>query len=260
MFPAAEMDYKLLFDVAVMAGELMARFGAETYRVEDTMLRILRLSGLKTAEVFVTMTGFSVTLDDPKMDSMTVVRRIPKRELNLSRIHEVNLISRQLCVQDICLEEALKALKKMKREIPPVKGNYLIMVILTAAFAVMFGGGAKEAAVAGIAGLCSAFMQVLCKKRDMHLFLRNILCCMTVAIVAYGFSSAIKDFDLDTVIIGSIMPFVPGVAITNAVFDTLHGDYLSGLARAMEALVIALAVALGVGVGMSLCKWILGVL
>ncbi|MDB6473655.1 threonine/serine exporter family protein, partial [Blautia wexlerae] len=24
------------------------------------------------------------------------------------------------------------------------------------------------------------------------------------------------------------MPLVPGVAITNAVYDTLHGDYISG--------------------------------
>ena len=91
------LDYKLLFDVAVLAGELMASNGAETYRVEDTVLRILRLSKLKTADVFVTMTGFTVTLDDPNRNSMTIVRRIAKRGINLGKIHEVNMISRQLC-------------------------------------------------------------------------------------------------------------------------------------------------------------------
>ena len=35
------MDYKLLFDTAVFAGELLMKNGAETYRVEDTMYRIL---------------------------------------------------------------------------------------------------------------------------------------------------------------------------------------------------------------------------
>ena len=53
-------------------------------------------------------------------------------------------------------------------------------------------------------------------------------------------------------IVSAIMPFVPGAAITNAVFDTLHGDYLSGLARAAEAFVIAAAVAAGIGIGMYL--------
>ena len=52
------MDYKLLLDTAVMAGELMLANGAETYRVEDTMQRMLELSGLKTAEAFVMVTGF----------------------------------------------------------------------------------------------------------------------------------------------------------------------------------------------------------
>ena len=41
------MDYKLLLDTAVMAGEILLESGAETWRVEDTMLRMLRMSGLK---------------------------------------------------------------------------------------------------------------------------------------------------------------------------------------------------------------------
>ena len=44
------MDYKLLLDTAVMAGEILLESGAETWRVEDTMLRMLRMSGLKTAD------------------------------------------------------------------------------------------------------------------------------------------------------------------------------------------------------------------
>ena len=59
-------------------------------------------------------------------------------------------------------------------------------------------------------------------------------------------------YDKDLMIVSAIMPFVPGAAITNAVFDTLHGDYLSGLARAAEAFVIAAAVASGIGMGMFL--------
>ena len=39
------MDYKLLLDTAVMAGEILLESGAETWRVEDTMLRMLRMSG-----------------------------------------------------------------------------------------------------------------------------------------------------------------------------------------------------------------------
>ena len=34
-------SYKLLLDTAVMAGEILLESGAETWRVEDTMLRML---------------------------------------------------------------------------------------------------------------------------------------------------------------------------------------------------------------------------
>lgn len=60
--------------------------------------------------------------------------------------------------------------------------------------------------------------------------------------------------DLNVIIIASIMPLVPGVAITNAVYDTLHGDYISGAARMLEAFVTAAAIAIGVGLGMLLLR------
>ena len=59
--------------------------------------------------------------------------------------------------------------------------------------------------------------------------------------------------NMDTVMIGSFMPLVPGMAITNAVRDTLRGDYLSGGARVMEAFLKALGIAIGIGIGLALC-------
>ena len=54
-----QSDYKLLVDTAVMAGQLMLASGAEVYRVEDTVERILAVSGLKTRQAYVTSTGSS---------------------------------------------------------------------------------------------------------------------------------------------------------------------------------------------------------
>ncbi|HEY9575783.1 MAG TPA: threonine/serine exporter family protein, partial [Lachnospiraceae bacterium] len=73
------MDYKLLLDTAVAAGVLMLENGAEIYRVEDTIAHILRKSGLKIAQSYVVPTGIMVTLDDPAIDSLTVIRRVKER-------------------------------------------------------------------------------------------------------------------------------------------------------------------------------------
>ena len=62
----------------------------------------------------------------------------------------------------------------------------------------------------------------------------------------------------DVVIISAIMPLLPGVIFTTAVRDTLNGDYSSGAARMLEAVVTALAVAAGVGAGMALFHQLAG--
>ena len=54
--------------------------------------------------------------------------------------------------------------------------------------------------------------------------------------------------NLDMIIIGSIMYLVPGVSMTNAVRDTMSGDFLSGQSRGVEAIFSALAIAFGVGI------------
>ena len=47
------------------------------------------------------------------------------------------------------------------------------------------------------------------------------------------------------------MLLVPGLAITNAIRDTVAGDLVSGLARGAEAFLTAIAVAVGTGVVLS---------
>ena len=58
--------------------------------------------------------------------------------------------------------------------------------------------------------------------------------------------------NLELVVAGTAMPLLPGVAITNAIRDTLQGDYVSGAARVMEAFVRAVSCAVGIGVGLYL--------
>ena len=47
------------------------------------------------------------------------------------------------------------------------------------------------------------------------------------------------------------MLLVPGLAITNAIRDTIAGDLVSGLTRAAEAFFIAISIAVGTGAGIK---------
>ena len=108
------MDDKSIVEMAVLAGEIMLRSGAETYRVEDTMKHILGTTGTAEAEALVMLTSIMVTVSRPGEDTVTVMRRVYDRGTNMHRIVEVNEISRKYCAGELSAEEARKKLKNIK--------------------------------------------------------------------------------------------------------------------------------------------------
>ena len=82
------MEYGALMEMAVRAGEIMLASGAEVYRVEDTIHRILKHSGIARADVFVVTTGIVATIADASLPPLTLVKRVENRATNLNRIYK----------------------------------------------------------------------------------------------------------------------------------------------------------------------------
>ena len=232
------MDVKSIANMAVLAGEIMLRSGAETYRVEDTIKHILDTAGTAETEALVMLTGIIVTINRPGQEPVTIMRRVHDRGTNMHRIVEVNEISRKYCAGELSAEETQQKLKNIKGRQYTVRIYNLATVLVPAGFAPLFGGGFRALMTIG-------------KRVRISSFILNILCTAGIAVTAAGLKMWIPALNIDTVIISCIMPLVPGVAITNAIRDTLRGDYISGGARALEAFVTAAAVAIGAGVGMA---------
>ena len=66
--------------------------------------------------------------------------------------------------------------------------------------------------------------------------------------------AALRAAGADAVLIGAIMPLVPGATLTTGIRDTINGDYSAGTARIAEAVVTALAVATGVAASMMVLR------
>lgn len=248
-------DYKLLLDTAMLAGEIMLSNGGEIYRVEDTILHILKLSGLKTTQSYVTATGIIVTLDDPAVDSLTIVRRIQERDMNLYKITETNRISRGLCQGELTLKEAFRELKHMKAHQYPWWLRDLCNVGVAGFFAVLFGGGWQDMIGAAIAGFFLVVVMHLCQAVHLNAFMKILLESTALALTALLLTGIPGNpMKMDLIIIGGIMPIVPGAAITTAVRDTLQGDYVAGGAKALEALVKVAGIVVGVGLAILICR------
>ena len=261
------MDDKSIANMAVLAGEIMLRSGAETYRVEDTIKHILDTAGGAGApgtgiggsesagavrtESLVMLTGIIVTIERPGQEAITVMRRVHDRGTNMHRIVEVNEISRKYCAGDLSAEETWEKLKSIKGRQYTVWMYNIATVLVPAGFAPLFGGGLREIFAAGAVGILLAVIMTIGKRMRISSFILNMICAGGVAAAAMVLKAWYPILNMDTVIISGIMPLVPGVAITNAIRDTLRGDYISGGARALEAFVTAAAVAIGAGVGIA---------
>ncbi|HJD04128.1 MAG: threonine/serine exporter family protein [Mediterraneibacter sp.] len=246
------MDDKSTANMAVLAGEIMLRSGAETYRVEDTIKHILDTAGTAETESLVMLTGIIVTIDRPGEGAVTVMRRVHDRGSNMHRIVEVNEISRQYCAGELTAEETWDRLKKIKGKLYTVPMYNLATILVSAGFAPLFGGGVREILASGAVGAVLAVLMTIGKRVRISGFILNIICSAGIAVAAVLLRLWYPFLNMDTVIISGIMPLVPGVAITNAIRDTLRGDYISGGARALEAFVTAAAVAIGAGAGIAL--------
>lgn len=253
---------KKVLILALRAGELMMKNGAEIYRVEDTITRICKACKIPYVEVFATPTGIFLSLDEGSEDSdmHTFIKRIHGSTIDLDKISRINAFSREFSSTDLSINEGLTILKEIAARPPyPLLLRILAAASVSSFFSLIFGGNLQDFACSFFIGGLSYISSILFDRIDINLFIKGFTCCalatfLALLVVFWGLGS-----NLSSIIIGSIMIFLPGVAITNAVRDTIAGDMLAGVTKGLEAGVIAVSLAAGVGVAIKLWSLMGGV-
>ncbi|MBU5590962.1 threonine/serine exporter family protein [Clostridium sp. MSJ-4] len=250
------MDVNKIIFVATEAGRIILENGGETYRVEETILRICDAYLIKNADSYVTPTGIMVSATDKYGHNISIIKRIKKRTVDLEKISQVNDLSRSIKLKGMTADEFREELKKIENA---PRYSYRITILsaclIAGFFTLMFGGGFGDFIASFLIGGIIHSVSIYASKLNINAFFINILGGMLSALLAIIFVSIGISSDIDKIIIGSIMLLVPGIAITNAIRDTIAGDLVAGLARSVEAFLIAIAIAVGSGIVLSF--WLL---
>lgn len=175
-----------------------------------------------------------------------------KGATNLNVIAQVNDISRKFYMRIISLEEAFSQLKHLKKSQYPWWLKDICTVFVVAFFAGMYGGDFKDMGATAIVGIFLAAWLHIGKKIALNPLINDLVASIVISVIAFVMVHVGIGSHIDRIIIGSIMVLVPGAAITNAIRDTLHGDYASGNANILQAFTEAAMIALGVYVGLLL--------
>lgn len=255
-------ETKELVEFAGLSGRIMLENGAETYRVEETIERIIASRGHEEVQCFVVPTGIfvSVSCDD---DLMTVINRVYKINIDLMHITRVNELSRAFVSSDMTIKEANRILKSIERSSQYPFWLRIAATGLAGSFmTLLFKGGPVEFAGAFLTSMLVALTMTMLNQSNVPIFIKNVFggAATAVATIAYMFLVRHLGFSvqLGILIIGCTQQLVPGVAITNAVRDSITGDYVSGMSRTSEAFIVALGIAFGVGIAMNIASALLG--
>ena len=244
-----EFNIGSLLRVVKLSAQIIIENGGETYRAEETIKFICKSFKVQDIESIATPTGFYITISVNGDDNNTLVKRIRKRTINLQKINDVNNISRKLSEHSITLDEALEELEGIsKRTDLKYKYSILYAGLSSAFFTVLFGGKVLEFFTALFTGIIVSAVSRRFEKLDSYYFFSSIFSGIIIACIAISITFFSKMGNYNHIIVGCIMPLLPGLAMTNAIRDTIRGDLISGIARATEALLVASSLAAGVGV------------
>lgn len=240
------MDYYLLTDLAATMGYHLAMSGAETFRVEDTIHRILLAYGVE-CEVFAIPNSVSVSLEAANGKPLMIMRRIGFHGNDLEKVEQLNALSRRICAEKPSVDEAMTWLRETLTQCRSYSTPlyYLGNILVGIGFCLVFGGMLRDCLCAGLIGLIIGLVTRYMDKREANPFFSTILASCLMAIPAYLAAGLGWICCPDAAIIGALMLLVPGLLITNSMRDIIYGDTNSGIFRIVQVVLTALAIALG---------------
>lgn len=253
------MNTREIMKIALCAGDILLKSGAETSRVEDTVRRICRCYDVE-CECFVMPTGIFISTIDTNTieDSISCMKRVSKHSVDLHRIELVNSFSRYLENHKISYGEAFAKLKEINST-PHFSFRVRLLCAGTTAFAysLLFKGTVRDGIVAFVICLLMYILKEYISKTGYLQMFESFGCSVIAGIFSILFYKLIPGLNLDSIIAGSIMILVPGLVITSGIKDAIHGDMVSCTSRIAEALFVVTSVGAGIALVLTFAIHIL---
>ncbi|MGN1231434.1 MAG: threonine/serine exporter family protein, partial [Anaerotignum sp.] len=152
----------------------------------------------------------------------------------------------------ISLEEAITKLDTIRQAL------FYPLPLRVFAYGLISGGFSLLSSESLLDGVLSFFIGMLLGsfvfwlgRKKVPYFFEPFLGGMLAAYCACWVQPLFPAARVDTIVIGSIMPLLPGVTFSKSMRDLLEGNIISGSTKAVEALVIACSLAGGVGLTLA---------
>ena len=236
-----------------LAGQLIMENGGETFRAEETIVRMGHAFGLDEVESFAVPSGLFLSYRRLDGSTETGVYRVRRAGTNLTRVDEVNRISRAVADGKMDCEAATTALEAIRgeRSAGHAAAKIFMAGVCAGGFCLMFGGGLTDTLTAALVTALVQALTLLLERFHLQALVATLSGALLSALLPL-LCARLYPARIDAVIAGSLMPLLPGLAMTNAVQDTMRGDMVSGLSHGIQAILTAGLVAGGALIAQNL--------
>lgn len=253
------MNYNILLDLVTDLGYELAMSGAETFRVEESISRVLNSYGIES-EVFAIPNYLMVSIIGEDGTPITRMRRIGQHGNDLDSVEKFSGLSRALCNRKPEPKTGMQWLEitRSQRQYYNTTLVFLGYFLGAMGYGLFFGGNLIDGFCAGICGMLVGLVDRITGEMKANQFFRTIASAFLMALLAYGMGGLGIASNPNAVTIGALMILVPGLLFTNAMRDIIYGDTNSGVNRIVQVFLIAVALALGTAAAWQLASLLWG--
>ncbi len=247
------MNYNTIVEEILDIGEEMLKSGAENFRIEEALYRMLKSYGFTRYDAFVIPSNIQVTAKTPDGEFITQIRHIETSENDFDRLDYLNNLSRYVCANtpdEDTLRE--KYMEVMHRKPQHPAARYFAGIMGGAGFAVFFGSNFEDAIVAVIVSLMIVIVGKWLSKREGNLMIYNLILAFLSEVIIIGAVKCGIGLHPDRIMIGIVMLLISGLGTTNGIRELIQRDFISGSINIMNSFLGAAGIALGIALAMMI--------
>ena len=248
------MTCEEILQIATRIGLGLLESGAEAYRVENSVHYVVDAYSLGTCQVYSIPNYLHIALTSSDGQTLSKMSRASSlKSVDLSRLNALNELCRDIAEYKPEADDILDRLKLIdKTPQYSLPKQMLAYAVGSAGFALFWGGVLSDSIAAALIGCVVAVIMYYMGRLEANLFYKSIVASAVSAALALfcvriGFGCGLSE-----IIIGVSMTLLPGLMITNFMREIIVGDWITGITKLVEALLIATGIALGTGMVLSL--------
>jgi uncharacterized membrane protein YjjP (DUF1212 family) len=242
-----------IVDLMLWTGQLLMRFGADSQRIERTVVRMGNGMGVDAIDIFISHNSLMITTTSEE-GFRTKIRSVKKHAVNMTIISAISRLSWRVLNEHLDRKKVRTELERINS----IHSHYPRWVVVgmvglaCAAFSKLFHGDWVVFGITFLAASFGMFVRQELAKRDYNMFLIVAIVSFCASLIAGTAAYFNLSPDPTIALAASVLLLVPGVPMINSIKDMVDNYTMVGLTRAIIGALISLNIAVGLILAMSL--------